>query len=474
MPVAGGNDRQEKRFGRKDCVTPQDFIFFAFSILVAGLIGYLIADRLCPHSYSRWLVLAFAPATGFGICSLIGFFFRRPMTTIEAMVVVVLLFFWIRRQRSQGMSRAGWREMLTGRVPILAVVFAVALGWTLQASLAQVDRIPNGGNDGWAIWTSHAKYMAAGGKTWTTDIQNTFHADYPLLLPGFIFHTWRYIGNNSPDAAGYVGLLFELAAIGVLVATLIKLRSPVIGWLMAFVLVGSPAYVLHSTSGYADVPLSAYVVSTIALICLYESDNSKPLGLIALAGFMAGCAAWTKNEGEPFVLAALLILFVPVVRTRPATSRRLVGFAAGLALPLAAIVYFKLTVAPPNDLFYQRNSADLLAKISDSSRYLIILRSYIRTGWTFGGWVFNPFLLILAFIGLTGVDRSVLQNFGWRAGVSIIAVLLAAYFAIYVITPLELNDHLASSLSRLLMHVWPACLLLAGMTARRQAAANSS
>jgi hypothetical protein len=81
--------------------------------------------------------------------------------------------------------------------------------------------------------------------------------------------------------------------------------------------------------------------------------------------------------------------------------------------------------------------------------------------------VFNPFLPILALIGLSGVDRFVLRSFGWRAGVAIITILMGVYFAIYVITPLELNDHLASSLSRLMMHVWPSCLLLAGMTARR-------
>ena len=446
-------------------MTLRDFIFFALSIGVAGLMGYLIADRLCPRNYPRWLVWAFAPATGLGICSLIVFFFRRPMSTVEAMLLAVLLFFWF---RTHGMPLAGWRKIFSWRTSMFAVIFAVVLGWSLESSLAQVERVPNGGTDGWAIWNSHAKYMATGGKTWAVDIQNTFHPDYPLLLPAALVHAWRYIGNNSPDAGGFLGILFELAVVAVLVATLAKLRGPAIGLLMGLLLIGTPGYVLHATSEYADIPLSAFIASTIALICLYESDESRSPGLIALAGFMAGCAAWTKNEGVPFALATAVILFLPIFRTRSATVRRMAGFAAGLALPLAAIAYFKLKVAPPNDLFANRNSADLLAKISDSSRYLMILKSYVRTGWTFGLWVFNPFLPILAFVGLSGVDRSVLRNFGWRAGVAIITVLLAAYFAIYVITPLDLSDHLASSLNRLLMHVWPGCLLLAGMTARRQ------
>lgn len=451
-------------------MTLRDLIFFTLSVLVAGLIGYLIADRLCPRNYPRWLVWSFAPVTGMGICSLTVFFFRRPMMTVEAMLLTGLLVLWF---RTHGTPLAEWRSVFSWRASILAVLFAVVLGWSIGSSVAQVERYPHGGMDGWAIWNSHAKYMASGGPTWKQDIQNTFHPDYPLLLPGFLVHAWRYIGNNSPDAAGYVGILFELAGVAVLVATLIKLRNRTIASLMAFVLMGSPSYVLHAVSEYADVPLAAFVVSTIALICLYESDASKPPGLIALAGFMAGCAAWTKNEGVPFALATAAILFLPVFRTRKATLRRMAGFAAGLALPLAAIAYFKLTIAPPNDLFDHRNSADILAKISDSSRYLIILKSYIRTGWTFGGWVFNPFLPVLAFLGLSGLDRSVLQSFGWRAGSAIITILLATYFAIYVITPLELNDHLASSLNRLLMHVWPGCLLLAGMTARSSVSAEN-
>jgi hypothetical protein len=450
-------------------VTLRDFLFFTLSVGVAGLIGYLIADRLCPRNFPRWLVWAFAPATGLGICSLIVFFFRRPMATVEAMLLTVLLILWF---RTHGMPLAGWRKFFSWRASIFAVILAVVLGWSLESSVVQVERVPNGGMDGWAIWNSHAKYMAAGGKTWTLDIQNTFHPDYPLLLPGILVHTWRYIGGNSPDAAGFLGILFELAGIAVLAATLIKLRSPAGALLMAFVLIGSPAYILHATSEYADIPLSAFIVSTIALICLYECDETKSPGLIALAGFMAGCAAWTKNEGVPFALAAAVILFLPVFRQRSATLRRIAGFAAGIALPLAAIVYFKVAIAPPNDIFDHRNSADLLAKISDSNRYRIILSSYIHTGWTFGGWVFNPFLPVLAFLGLTGFDRSVFRNFGWRAGVAILTLLLAAYFAIYLITPLELNDHLASSLNRLMMHVWPACLLLAGMTARRTVSAK--
>ena len=72
-------------------MTPRDLIFFTLAILIAGLIGYLITDRLCPRNYPRWMVWALAPATGFGICSLIVFFFRRPMTSVEAMLLTIFI-----------------------------------------------------------------------------------------------------------------------------------------------------------------------------------------------------------------------------------------------------------------------------------------------------------------------------------------------------------------------------------------------
>src|SRR5215216_3011687 len=111
-------------------MTLRDFIVFMLSIGIAGLIGYLIADRFCPRNFPRWLVWAFAPVTGLGICSLIVFFFRRPMTSVEAMLLTVLLFFWF---RTHGMPRMRWREILSWRATMLAVLFAVVVGWSLES-----------------------------------------------------------------------------------------------------------------------------------------------------------------------------------------------------------------------------------------------------------------------------------------------------------------------------------------------------
>ena len=441
----------------------RDLVFFTLSMIIAGSIGYLAADLLFPRSYPRWMVCAFAPLTGFGICSIIVFLFRRPMFTVEGLVLAVLLFFWFRTRR---VSSAGWRELISWRVPLVGVLFAAVVGSFIAISVMHVNRYPHGLTDAWAIWDSHARYMVAGGPTWKQDLQHTYHPDYPLLLPGIIVHAWRYIGNDVPDVAGYIGILFVLAISAVLMATLIRLRGPTIGLLMSFVLIATPAYTYYAAAAYADVPISAYILSTIALICLYQADGTKPAGVMVLAGFMAGCAAWTKNEGLPFVVITSVVLLVTVIHSRSTTFRRFAAFAVGIALPLATIAFFKLTVAPPNDLMGGRNYAEFMAKVMDPSRYALIARSFRSTGWTFGFWIFNPFLPVLAFVAVCGIDKSVLRSFSWWAGVASIVMVLGGYFAVYVITPMDVKWHLDSSLDRLLFHVWPACLLMAGMAAR--------
>jgi hypothetical protein len=56
----------------------------------------------------------------------------------------------------------------------------------------------------------------------------------------------------------------------------------------------------------------------------------------------------------------------------------------------------------------------------------------------------------------------------WRTAAGILLVVLSGYFWIYVITPIELNLHLGSSLDRLLMHLWPSAIFVIALVARRE------
>ncbi|HYA98054.1 MAG TPA: hypothetical protein VEH49_08165, partial [Methylomirabilota bacterium] len=55
---------------------------------------------------------------------------------------------------------------------------------------------------------------------------------------------------------------------------------------------------------------------------------------------------------------------------------------------------------------------------------------------------------------------------GFRAGYVALVLTLAGYFAVYLITPLDLNWHLRFSLGRLFLQVWPSALFLFFVGAR--------
>src|ERR1700754_2832572 len=102
----------------------------------------------------------------------------------------------------------------------------------------------------------------------------------------------------------------------------------------------------------------------------------------------------------------------------------------------------------------------------------MILESFVKTGWTFGGWILSPWIPLAAFAAASGIDRRVWRNTGWVCGIAIAAIVLAGYYAVYLTTPMDLRWHLDSSLERLLMHLWPSFLLLLGVALAGEPAAE--
>ena len=443
-------------------------VMLAFAIAFGSMtvIGYLTVDLLLSSErFSRRLMWALAPPVGAGICSLVLFLFRRPMFTVEAMLLITLssIFVWRHGLRPPSLS-----ALTRPRVSVLGLLLAVALMWVVTESLQRMERIPHGGWDGFAIWNSHARYLYRMGQSWQDHLQNTFHGDYPLLLPSIVVRMWRYAGEGAPELGGLFGVLFPFCGIFLLGAVLAELRGVRAGLLMAGVLLTTPVYLYQGTHQEADVPLSVFFLSTIALLCLYFEREEKDRGLLVLAGFMAACAAWTKNEGLLFILAVVFVLLLPVFRRPQATLRRLGLIFAGLLLPLAIHIFFKLAIAPPNDLMGNRNYTELVQKALTVDRHGIVFGNILEKSWKFGGSGIHPAIPILSFLALAGIDRRAFRLPAWRAGASILGIVLAGYYWVYVLTPhQDLVWHLNSSLSRLLLQLWPSVILLAGLATRQ-------
>jgi hypothetical protein len=224
------------------------------------------------------------------------------------------------------------------------------------------------------------------------------------------------------------------------------------------VLMGTPYFLLLSTFQTADVPLSYIVLSSIVLWMLYAVRQEA--GLLVLAGLAAGLSAWTKNEGILFVLASLVGCAVYGV-VRHQAWKTLSRFALGLLAPAIVIVYYKVTLAPSNDLFMGANAGELLGKIASLPRYETILAELGKSLLTIGNWPYSILAVLALFAVIVGPRRNRAQGRAALTCAIILTVQLAGYLFIYVITPLPLEFHLQYSLDRLLFQLFPASLFLA-------------
>ena len=434
-------------------------LLLCLAILVCITIGLSLASTLLPERVS-WLSLALAPGIGSGVCSLAFFLFRRPMFTVEAALTAAAAFLlWKYRTRFSNLrirnSRGG-----------LLVVFLPLLTLTLVAFTVRIYRVPHGGWDGWAIWNWEARLLYRAGAHWKDQLPFAFHGDYPLLVPITTARLWRYTGTEIPEAGAWLGGVLGLCSAAVLILTLGELRGVVLGMLLGVTLLGTPSYLHYATSEYADIPLSFYFLGSLALTAIYFEKNTEAgaIGYLRLAGFLAGCAAWTKNEGVLFLLALGVSLTVPILHKRLQTVRRVLAFATGAALPLLVLFAFKLTNTVRN--YVVAYEPGKLQKALDLTRHATILKYIGKYSLSFGAWYLSPLIPLFAFVLLLGIDRSITRRQSWLTLAITLVIVSAGYYVVYLTTPVELKVHLDASLDRLFLQLWPSFLLLLGLLTR--------
>jgi hypothetical protein len=119
---------------------------------------------------------------------------------------------------------------------------------------------------------------------------------------------------------------------------------------------------------YADVPLAYYFLAANVLLFMGDTVVGTKPGPALLAGLMTSAALWTKNEGW-----ALLDL---AGRKPLDHAARWFGyFLLGLLPLLLAALYFKISLAPPDDIVGAMSMAAVNSKLVNISRYLTILKA---------------------------------------------------------------------------------------------------
>lgn len=431
------------------------------SILLSAAIGWLLVYRFAGLAalrprWAAWLLIFGAGAAlGIAIASCLFFLLLLLFPGVAHLAL------WVRLALLIAAGYVCFRGYRPGPppapaarypyVPLLWIALAAALCFVTLGMSAAWEANPHGDWDAWSIWNLRAKFLAAGdglaSRAWSADMPET-HLVYPLLLSGFIASCWADAGGGSPAAPIATAYVFLLALLAMVAGGVAVLRGPVGGLLAGLCLTGVPTLLHEVPSQYADIPLACFLAGAVLAALL-----DRP----ALAGALAGCAAWTKDEGILFVL--VLAAAMALVK-RP----RLARFCVGAAPAAALVLVFKLAMARAPHTLMSGVPGGLAHRLVDLSRYRTAAWAMLREIFTWNvGW-YHPLLPVAILLIALRTHRRGLRDALFSAGVGL-AVLLG-YFGIYVVTPNDLQWQLQTSLTRLFIQVWPIGLIAAFLAMR--------
>ena len=325
---------------------------------------------------------------------------------------------------------------------------------------------PHGEPDAFYLWNTCARFIFRDSLNWKIGfLQGGWsHPDYPLLLPLNIVRIWSVIGKETLIVPVCIAFFFTFGTIGICVSGLTILRGQMQGFIVGIILLGTPYFIKHGASQYADIPLSCYILLTIVLLNLQDSYHSERQTLFLLMGVSVGFAAWTKNEGLlffiSFIIARILTMFIAKL-PKSQVTKELRLFLIGI-LPLLCIIgFFKLFIAPQNDLISSENVPHLISQLTDSTRYIQIGKAFLRQFIEPYSTLYStPIIIALLYAMFLGVNCKFCQKAGVITSGIILLLLYIGYFFIYILTPHDLVWHLNTSLSRLWLQLYPSTIFV--------------
>lgn len=342
----------------------------------------------------------------------------------------------------QDRNAAHERGLSPWTLPILAA------GITLLFFNSFAEMEAWGGWDAWAIW-NHRAAMLESPNAWhaALDLEASAHPDYPLGLPaGVAFLNRLFPGLDDGTVAIAVAWGATFAIVFLLFAALSR-QLTLMGAGALFYLATNARFLHHGLSQYADTLLGLYLL--LAVMSYRAASKDACSGTAMICGAALGLCIWTKNEG--CILAALAFVFW---MKRMLSARFRWPFLAGLLLPLAVWLIFKITLAPPGDMLYDAGAEVWLQRLGDIDRYTILwekLYINIQADYTV------PTLLLLVYILIRiRLKRAPGADFGF------LCTSVLAYGGVYLLTPAPLEWQLDTSLSRLLHQLLPSVLLVCG------------
>ncbi len=448
-------------------------VFLFFPIFLPLLIGFFIIRCLLNFQVVRGahllLEISLAWGLGMGISSVLAFFWlivfkswNQGLMILELSIflVVLLLATYLKSSRARQTLQLASSLSPAKDSLLLVISFYLFLIYALFMFLILVYINPHGRWDAWYIWNVRARFLYRA-KDWIDAFSPLLaHSDYPPLLPLNIARCWFQIKQETIVVPALLSLLFTFGSVGIIVSSFFIICDRIKGYLAGLILMGTPFFIFLGADQIADNPLAFYFLATMVLFYLYDMDQKIGVGLLVLAGTMAGFSGWTKNEGLLFIIAIPLArLFVPK-QPWGTYGKTMIFFLMGIFPILFTIIIFKSYIAPPNDLWGHQGLDTLFKNLVDLTRYLQIGKAFGLTLYNFGYWPSISLNLLLIIYGYMFGFSWVRLRGDLLSLLALFLIMFSGYFFVFVFSPQDLSWHLRTALERLFLQFWPSFLFI--------------
>lgn len=459
-------------------------VSLVLSSLLSLFIGYFFICLFLPRS-GRDLFLvkgSLAVGLGIGISSCVFFLWLsvagpltiKPVLTEALFLIGIVLINKLRKKNHQQKSSSFSEQAVPKIIPISFVIATIG---TIISFLLISLKNPHGGWDAWASWNMWARYIFRGGHLWREALYNLSHDHplpfpiqkpplslhiHPLLLPMSVARYWKYLNHETLAAPILISFLFTFATVGLISSALSLIKSKVHGLLAGLVLLGSPFFIQHGASQYADVPFGFFLLSTFVLIALQERFSDVNPNLLFLTGITVGLSLLTKNEGGMFLISVIISYLVVSLKDKQKFYKKMFFFATGLLPILGVTLYYKAQINISTHLLSSLKSEIVMERVTNLHRYLSVGKAFVEHMIRFNGW---SLLFVAVFLFLWGAKIKENQKKTIAVLSIVLIVLLIEYFLFHVAFIYDLQHYIRFGLDRLLLHLWPSFVFTLFLTA---------
>ena len=411
------------------------FVFFVGTSVVPFLVNSKKTSFITMISLF-WIV-------GFGALGLQMFYYvilNIPWNILYIILPWVIPFILsIRKLQSESFTIPKFKGNI-----IEKILLALILGLFLFTGIESIIR-PLHTWDGWSSWLLRSKVYYYD-KTVSPSYFHYALDEYPPVVP--LVGTFFYEMNGGPnDRLALLLYFMSYTALGGIFygATRIFL-SQKISLLFTFLLLSTQNIIRHGgryEAGQGDLTVGLYIFTSCAILYQFTKDKSPKTLLLFL--ILLAMTAQIKSDALPAIFLMVLLSFIFIIKNKLFS---LIPFIATTPLLLLPWELFKMSNHLPRHLLFRQGF------FFEPDRALIALTIMIKEFFNFQNWSLLWIVLIIV----------VFLRFKKLKSIWIFALILflqwAAYFIVFLITPVDPTLHASNIINKLYLHIAPLAVFL--------------